>query len=265
MLQDLVYALRMIRRNPGVMVVAVLTLALGIGANTAIFSVIYALLLRSLPVSHPEQLKFLVQQTRDGEIPVLSLPAYRMLRDRSRSLAGVAAFNPVAPTLIWTSAGLEMVHRERASAGYFPALGLRPAAGRFFTEEEDYAPASTVVISYRYWTQRLKASPAAIGAELLYNKQRYTIVGVAPPGFSGLMAERSVDVWFPTSQGLLKCVNDPGWPSGSPLAPAASVWCGSCSPRASRWRFWAEDWGCCLPCGAPGCWWSGTPIRYSSR
>lgn len=196
--QDVRYGLRMLTRSPSFTAVALVTLALGIGANTAIFSLMYALLLRSLPVPHPEQLRFLVQQTGEGKDQrTFSYPAYQYLRDNSRSTAGIAAYGwgeRVVEVTAPDGATDKLCH-EYVSTDFFPTLDLRPAAGALFSSEQENLPVA--IISHAYWTRRFNQSPSAIGAGITVQGTPYTIVGVAPRGFSGLAPEYSADLWRP--------------------------------------------------------------------
>ncbi|RPJ82541.1 MAG: permease, partial [Acidobacteria bacterium] len=165
--QDVRYGLRMLARSPGFTAVALVTLALGIGANTAVFSLLYALLLRSLPVPHSEQLRFVCQQTPEGKPRGLSYAACQALREQGRSFAALGTVNVPGPFLVCLPSGhLENVRREYAGAGYFAALGVRPAAGRFFSYDEDRAPSTKVVVSYRFWERHFQCRPEAIGSTL---------------------------------------------------------------------------------------------------
>lgn len=215
-LRDVRHGFRSMRRSPGFTAAAVLTLALGIGANTAIFSLIYALLLRSLPVAHPEELRFIHAQTKDGMASgAVAYPCYAMMRDQARSLAAVAGVQPVQGAVLVSVDGgdVEKLYRERVTASYFATLRLQPAAGRFFTPEEDTQTSAAVLISYNYFKRRFNLSPAAVGTKIALSGAPYTIVGVTPSGFTGITAERAADLWFPSSNirglGGRPCMNNP--------------------------------------------------------
>ncbi len=217
-MNDLRFALRQLLKNPGFTVVAVLTLALGIGANTAIYSLIYALMLRALPVPRPEELRFIAQQTPDGKVMGISYPAYQLLHDRSRSFAALGSVGVPGPLLTSTpDGGLETVRREYASSGYFAALGLRPAAGRFFTHDEDRTPSSLVVISHAFWRRHYHTSPQAIGAPFDKMGKPFTIIGVAPEGFTGITPEFATEVWFQESDGRIGVANVDAWEDWYPV------------------------------------------------
>ncbi len=207
--RSLRHSLRLMGRTPGFTAATVLTLALGIGANTAIFSLTHALLLRSLPVPHPEELRILSYATRQGDRMVFSLPLAGALAG-ARSLSAAAAYGTPGPALISGSGGaLESLHREQVSSAYFSVLGVYPVAGRFFSPEEDRAPSGAVVISQAYWKRRFNFSPGAVGSRIEINRRQLTIIGVAPEGFSGFTPERAVDLWFPLGDGPARCLTDP--------------------------------------------------------
>ncbi len=202
--QDIRYGLRMLIKKPGFTAVALVTLALGIGANTAVFSVMYALLLRSLPVPDPGALRFVAQRTPAGGQRGLSYAACQALREQGRSFTALGVVSVPGPFLVCLPGGdLENVRREYAGAGYFAALGVRPAAGRFFTYEEDHAPSSRVIISHRFWERHFNRSRTAIGAIVRagWADAQYTIIGVMAPGYSGITPEYATDIWLQESQG----------------------------------------------------------------
>lgn len=211
--RDVRYVVRTLWRSPVFTTTSVLILALGIGATTVLFGVVNALMLRPLPVPQPGALRFLNQVRSDSAHPGFSFPAFRRLRDNSGGVATVAAFISASPTVACTANGpSEPVHREYVSASYFPTLGLVPAAGRFFVPEEDTRDSTMVIIGYNYWRRHFGCSPAAIGATLSCNGRSFTIVGVAPTGFSGIVPEKETQVWFQISNNMWRhgrC--DPLW------------------------------------------------------
>ena len=218
--QDVRFGLRMLRKNPGFACVAVLTLALGIGANTAIFTLIDAIMLRPLPIQNPQQLFLLRWDARrhpyglkDGIIwsgcPYdtkgaqatscsFSYPVFEQIRSERNIFQDVAAVEEVQWVRMGTSGGLVVVRNEFVSGEYFNILGLRPAAGRFFGTSDDVSGAVPAgVISYNYWLVRFGADPGAIGSTVLIEGKPVTIAGVAPPNFTGLDPGVSVDMWLP--------------------------------------------------------------------
>src|SRR5262245_5042195 len=197
---DLRYAARMLMNNPGLTTIAILTLALGIGANTAIFSVLNALLLRPLPYRQPERLVKVFQSRPDpakGMLPsIWSYARFEMLRDQNQSFAAVAGFNQSPYNLTGTDAP-ERLQLEMVSAGYFPLLGVETVVGRAFTaEEESRSGANSVaLLSYGLWRRRYGGDSQVIGKFIELDKQAFTIVGVLPPDFRGQSG--AADVWAP--------------------------------------------------------------------
>jgi ABC-type antimicrobial peptide transport system permease subunit len=195
LLADLRFALRSLRKTPGFTLAALLTLALGIGANTAIFSLVNGALLRSLPYARPESLVLLwgnVQRTA-VERRGASFPDYIDWRDQSHSFVGMAAYWSGMATLVEGDQP-ERVHSEVVSASYFPLLGVEPALGRLFREGEDATGAPLVaMLSDTLWTRRFGRDPTIIGKVVRLSGRPFTIVGVLPPGFKGL--SDNVEVW----------------------------------------------------------------------
>jgi predicted permease len=206
--QDLRYGLRMLRKNPGFTAVAILSLALGIGANTTIFTVVNATLLNALPVRDLPRLvqldtvdsKTLVTQARVEKLG-MSYPNMKDYRRDSQVFADLSAYLPVL--LTW-SGGAEprQLQGELVSANYFDVLGLRPAMGRFFMPDEDTQPSGNdvAVLSYSLWTNKLGSDPGIVGKSLVLDAHPYTVIGVAPRGFRGTLTFLSPEqVWVPTS------------------------------------------------------------------
>ena len=196
--QDLRYGLRMMLKNPGFTTIAVLTLALGIGANTAIFSVVNVLLFKPLPYSDSERLmqlhKFNNATGRVNE--VWEYPKFEMLRDQSRSFDLVAALQDNSATITGDEEP-ERVRFEFVSASYFPLLGLSPVIGRTFSAEEDRTPGAhpVAVIGNGLWRRRFGADPQVIGKTLTISGKPYTIIGVLPAEFRGQMGD--AEMWLP--------------------------------------------------------------------
>ncbi|MFZ0415223.1 MAG: ABC transporter permease [Candidatus Acidiferrales bacterium] len=199
--QDLRYGVRVLKKSPGFTIIAILTLALGIGANSTIFSWINSTVLNPIPgVTHASQW---IAVTIDGgrDQNPLSYPDYLDLRDRNRTLSSfVAATNT---TMSLTSNGKpERRWGILASANYFDALGVRPILGRGFLPSEDTKPggAPVVVISYHLWQTRFGADPSVIGRTIEIDRHPLEVVGVAPPGFVGTQTGLSYDLWVPIMQ-----------------------------------------------------------------
>jgi putative ABC transport system permease protein len=193
---DLRYAARVLRRSPGFTLVAVLSLALGIGANTAIFSLIDAVMLRSLPVAHPEEL---VQVTMDDN-DVLTNPIWEQLRDRKDLFASAFAFTSGGQPMFDLAAGGESrrVPGAWVSGGFFSGLGLAPAAGRLLKPADDVRGCPAVaVLSYGFWQSAYGGSPAAIGKTLSLDGHPFEILGVVGRGFTGLDVGRSPQIYAP--------------------------------------------------------------------
>jgi predicted permease len=200
--QDLRYALRMLPKSPGFTIVAVLTLALGIGANVATFSVVYAVLLKPLPFPHPEQLVRVFDDLRGpNELDVgMSAPELWDLQDRSGVFQDISA---VAPSNSAVGGGDRTVRAESlvTSSDYFALLGAKPQLGRVYTAQ-DAAPGfmESVVISNGFWRRNYGSDPHIVGRKMRLDSDLYTIVGVMPPGFRhpGRTLNTDVEVWVAT-------------------------------------------------------------------
>jgi macrolide transport system ATP-binding/permease protein len=193
--QDVRFATRMLGKSPGFTAVAVLTLALGIGANTAIFSVVNALVLRPLPVERPNDLAFL-ENAHDG--PSQSFPNYKDLRDRNQTFAGLIGYR-MAPVELETDRGALRIWGYLATGNYFDILGVRPALGRCFNQNDDLRVGASpyAVLSYSAWQSRFGSDPAVVGKTIRLNRVPYSVIGVAPPGFHGTEVFYWPDVWVP--------------------------------------------------------------------
>jgi putative ABC transport system permease protein len=198
---DLKIALRRLAKNPAFFATACVSLALGIGANTAAFSVVYAVLLRSLPVNDPASLA-VVSTRYTGFQYSMAYPAYTYLRDHSASLDGLVAFR--AQSLNVSAAGTtERVTGMLVSGNYFDVLGVRMATGSPIGADDDRVPASggsrglVAVLSHQYWTRRFNSDPAIVGSSLRINGHPFTVIGVAPPGFHGTRVGSLPDVFVP--------------------------------------------------------------------
>ena len=198
--QDLDFGLRTLRKSPGFTAVVVVTLALGIGANTAIFSLINALRMRTLPVQKPDELVLISPANdRNGSLG-FSYPLYEAIRDDNRTLAGVFVRAGGAMNVsVDGQAELAPNGGEYVSGSYFSTLGVEPIAGRTFTAAEDKVPGQNpvAVISYGYWKRRFALSPSAVGKTAYLNGLPFTIIGATLPRFSGIEVGRSPDVTVP--------------------------------------------------------------------
>ena len=196
---DLRIGARLLRRTPGFTTVAALTLALGIGANTTIFSVVNALLLRPMPgVSRPDEL-VLIGRTQAGQgFDTFSYPDYLDYRDHATRLSGIGAYYG-APAHLSTGGASDRVRAGVVSGNYFRVLGVKAAAGRTFLAEDDGAPNANpvVVLSYGLWRRRFGADSSVVGRRITINAHAFTVIGVAVEGFTGIERNSSYDVFVP--------------------------------------------------------------------
>lgn len=206
MWNDLRYGLRTLRRSPVFTLVAVASLALGIGANTAIFSLLNQVMFRMLPVREPERLVVLHTEgpsregwdSRDNDETAFSYPMYKSLRDRNQVFDGVIARSSGQASVSYRGE-TERAYAELVSGNFFDVLGVRPAAGRFFVPEEDGAPGAhaVVVLSYGYWSRRFAANPQIVGAQININGHPMVVIGIEPAVFEGLLSGNNPDVIVP--------------------------------------------------------------------
>jgi predicted permease len=208
--QDLRYGVRMLVKNPGFTLVVALTLALGIGANTAIFGLVDAALLRPLPVvASPGQL-VMVMRGADAWATI-SYPDFGVLRERNEVLSSLALYTQ-AQISFGNGAHSEVVLGSLVSANYFDTLGIKPALGRTFLPEEDHTPGAhpVVVLSHSFWRSRFNSDPALIGRTIVLNNRRFTVVGVAPAGFDGETPPMKVNLWAPAMMTTTMMMSMPG-------------------------------------------------------
>jgi predicted permease len=199
--QNLIYALRTARKMPGFTAITILILALGIGANSAIFSLVNAVLLRPLPVQAPAELVNIYTSDPDGTgYSTSSYPDFESVRQLRTVFKGVLGYAGINVSI--TGDGRpQLAFGEMVSDNYFSLLGVQPALGRAFTPEEGRVPGGSpvAVISHGLWQQRFGSDPGAIGKTLSLNGRPFTVVGVAPESFKGLLAPGvAMDVWVPT-------------------------------------------------------------------
>lgn len=219
--QDLRYALRQLRKTPGFTAVAVITLALGIGANTAIFTLLNAVLLRNLPVREPQQLMLFGKGTWRGsqdDLPdrswqLFSYPFFREFRRKNQVFSDVAAIDSIlfgTHGRVGESAILEKINAELVSGTYFNVLGVNPILGRTLTDADDETPGGhpVAVASYSWWQRRFGKDPGLIGRTVTIRSTAYTLIGVAPPEFFGVTVGQSPDVWVPLA---MEKEISPGW------------------------------------------------------
>jgi putative ABC transport system permease protein len=225
---DLRYAIRQFRRAPGFSVLAITTLALGIGSTTAIFSLVDQVLLRDLPVQHPEQLVMLKYDgSNTGRTSshggdngqYFSYPMYRDLRDKNTVFSGMIAMLPTQVGVQWHDtpalAGAELV-----TGNYFDVLGVKPAIGRLFRQSDEGPKGSSpiAVLSFSYWQHRFGSDPTIINQTVLINGQPYTIIGVSSPQFRSAISGTAPEVFTLMN---MKAQITPGWDD---LDAPRSVW-----------------------------------------
>jgi len=204
-LQAVRFSLRQPRKAPGFTAVVIATLALGIGANTAVFSVMDAVLLRALPVRDSQQLVYLHTsvfpggQTGYGDTS-MRMQVYEALRNEKRIFSDLMAWVPLS-----TSGGVparigsepEELKADMVSGNFFSGLGVRAGRGRIFDPSDEKQHAQIAILSYDFWTRRFGRSPAVLGQTLFIKGVPFSIVGIAAPGFVGLHRGSSTDVWVP--------------------------------------------------------------------
>jgi predicted permease len=207
---DLRYALRTLRRSPGFATVIIVTLAIGIGANTAIVGVLDTVLRRELPVQAAEELVFVRTAGARGLGNAPPYPYFERIRNES-PFASMAAF--AADELRVEVAGsVEQVFGQVASGNYFDVLGIKPAAGRLMSATDERLDPPVAVIGYGYWQRRFGGSPAAVGQTVSFRERAFTIIGVAPPRFYGLEPGRQVDITLPiTTEPAMLANRDAQW------------------------------------------------------
>ncbi|MGO9273742.1 MAG: ADOP family duplicated permease [Terriglobia bacterium] len=240
LLQDLRFGLRMLRKKPGFAAVAVITIALGIGANTAIFSLIDAVMLRPLPVPRPQQLVVFKWDARQwpetnsyaaysscpikatglkNPIPAgcsFSYPVFEQMQAQKSIFAAAFAFVPASQLGVSIDGKASFAEGEFVSGDFFPALGIRAASGRMLGVSDEGATASpAAVLSYSYWKRQFGGAPSAIGKSIVVNGIPTTIVGVAPPAFLGLDPGIVQDMWLPLSAQNVRANH---WPDATDAA-----------------------------------------------
>jgi predicted permease len=217
-LQDLKYAMRQFRRAPGFAAAAVFTLALGIGANAAIFSLVNQVLLKRLPVVEPDRLVVLKYTGSDtghtssyggDSHQYFSYPMYRDLRDQNSVFAGMLTMFPAQVGIQWHNTP-SLANSELVSGNYFSLLGVKPALGRVFVPEDSAIRGGVplVVLSYRYWSRKLGSDPSVLNQTLLVNGNPFTTIGVAQPGFDSVIAGTVPDFFVPIT---MKAQMTPSW------------------------------------------------------
>jgi predicted permease len=202
--QDVRFGARMLRKSPGFTAVAVLTLALGIGANTAIFSLVDVVLFRPLPIAKPgEVMRLTFGETRgDSHWITTSFPAYQQYRDNTNVFSGIAAYLDRLPVNFSAAgAGAERVDAGMVTGNYFQTLGVNALLGRVISPDDDRPGAPPVtMLGYAYWRSHFAGGRSAVGMETIVDGAQVTIVGVTPPGFGGVSFDNFPGVWLPMSE-----------------------------------------------------------------
>ena len=207
--QDVRYALRQMHNSPLFAITAVLTLALGIGANTAVFSVMDAVLLRGLPVPNPQQLVYL--HVPDGQpsgamntgnsTTSFSEPVFETLRQDHQAFADLIAFVPLSLSgkvaVRFGDAAAEEAEGDEVSGNFFSGLGVQLARGRGFTLDDEKKHEAVAVLSYSYWTRRFFRNPSVLGQTFVVKGLPFTVIGIAPQNFHGVEPGDSTDFWIP--------------------------------------------------------------------
>ena len=199
LIQDLRYGIRNLLTRPGFSLIAIITLAIGIGANTAVFSIANGILFRPRPVAQPEQLVELYTGTRENPYHNSAYQDYLVFRDQAEIFSGLAVYH-IGQFKLGGAEEVEQIWGETVSGNYFDVLGVKAANGRMFLAEEDQTPGThpVTVISHNLWKRRFAADPAIVGRTITVNNQPLTVIGVAPPEYSGMIRGLGIDIWVPT-------------------------------------------------------------------
>lgn len=203
--QDVRFGLRMLRKSPGFTATAILTLALGIGANTAIFSMMDTVILQSLPVRNPGELVTIASVTpKTGQRDSFSYPMYQNIRDKNDAFDGVFAVGGAQMNVSYAGES-EHVRGRLVSGNYFDVLGVHPWIGRLFTQADDVTPGANpvTVLSYGFWERRFGKDPTLVDKTILLNEHAMTVIGIAAPGFYGTELSDSPDVYVPMMMTLV--------------------------------------------------------------
>ena len=226
LMQDLRYIVRTLLAKPGFTVVALMSLALAIGANTAIFSLVHATLFRAPPVHEPDQLAAVFTTSRRGfPRASSSYPDYLDYRDRSTHFVDIAALSYLPASLGDDSGRAVFVTLQAVTGNYFELLGVTPASGRVLQPQDDVlrAGAPVAVLRYEYWEDQFLSDPAVVGKTIRLNGVAFEVVGVARPGFKGMRLDAEPEIWIPLQTGALLDVGS--------ISRQETIW----ETRGSRW------------------------------
>src|ERR1044071_1676658 len=200
LIKDIRYAVRGLIKRPGFVAIAVITLALGIGANTAIFSLVNTVLLRSLPVDRPGEIISVSVRGKGDSLSAFSYPNYKDFRDRNDTLSGLLVYRFVPLSL--SRGGLnERIWGNEVSGNYFDVLNVKAIQGRTFLPEEDKTKLShpVIVVGYDCWQRRFGGDPNLVGKDVLINNHQFRVIGIAAQGFKGTELIYSPEIWVPAS------------------------------------------------------------------
>ena len=200
MLTDLRYGAKMLWKSKGVTIIAVISLAIGIGANSVIFSLVNSIFLRPRAVSRPEQLVELYVGEAERPYDTTSYPSYLELRDRNEVCSGLAAYG-ILQFKLGDPNNVEQLWGEAVSGNYFDVLGVGAYRGRTFSADEDIVPGRNpvAVIGYALWQRRFNLDPEIVGKTIALNEHPLTVIGVAPPQYTGMIRGLGIDIWVPTA------------------------------------------------------------------
>src|SRR6185369_15661176 len=198
LLHDLRYGAKMLWKSKGVTLVAIVSLAVGIGANSAIFSIVNSLLLRPRPVANPERLVELYVGPKEHPYETTSYLSYLDFRERNEVFTGLAAYG-IDQFKLGGANQVEQIWGEVVSGNYFDVLGVPAYRGRTFVPEENEVPNRNpvIVISHGLWQRRFNSDPALVGQTITIDRQPFTVVGIAPPQYTGMIRGLSSEVWMP--------------------------------------------------------------------
>jgi predicted permease len=196
--KDLGYGARMLRRNPGFSTVAILSLAVGIAANSAIFTIVNSMLLRPRPIASPEEIVELYTGERERPYETTSYPSYLEFRDRNGVFTGLAAYS-IRQFTLGDANHVEQIWGEPVSGNYFDVLGVPLQHGRAFLADEDVVPGRNpvVVLSHGLWRRRFNSDPNLVGQAVTINGQQLTVIGIAPPQYTGAFRGLASEAWVP--------------------------------------------------------------------
>ena len=200
LIKDIRYSIRGLIKRPGFVAIAVITLALGIGANTAIFSLVNTVVLRSLPVDRPHEIVSVAVRGKDDSMSAFSYPNYKDFRDRNDVLNGLLVYRFV-PLSLSRGGNNERVWGYEVSGNYFDVLNVKAIRGRTFLPEEDQTKLShpVIVVGYDCWQRRFAGDPNLVGKNVLINNHQFQVIGIAPEGFKGTEFVYSPEMWVPAS------------------------------------------------------------------